>query len=287
MKIVNIFGGLGNQMFQYALMIALKSKYGEDVLADTHYLADYKRHNGLELEHVFAIKLPLATAKDVKRVAFYAPNYKIHRIAKHLHIKKPSTVLELLSRPYHDDVFVEKNRYYDGYWQDPRYFEDVNEKVKASFAFRNSLDERNERLCQEICCCNSIGIHVRRGDYLKNNRYQDICDVDYYSRAIEHIKQQVKEPCFYVFSNDIKWCKDELARFLEDCSCFYVDWNGGKESWKDMQLMANCHSLIIANSSFSWWAAYLKKSKGVVVAPKTWFHSTPPLQIQLDEWHLL
>ena len=246
MKIVNIFGGLGNQMFQYALMIALKSKYGEDVLADTHYLADYKRHNGLELEHVFAIKLPLATAKDVKRVAFYAPNYKIHRIAKHLHIKKPSTVLELLSRPYHDDVFVEKNRYYDGYWQDPRYFEDVND-----------------------------------------NRYQDICDVDYYSRAIEHIKQQVKEPCFYVFSNDIKWCKDELARFLEDSPCLYVDWNGGKESWKDMQLMANCHSLIIANSSFSWWAAYLKKSKGVVVAPKTWFHSTPPLQIQLDEWHLL
>lgn len=287
MKIVNVFGGLGNQMFQYALMVALKSKYDEDVLADTHYLADYKRHNGLELEHVFAINLPLATAKDVRRVAFYAPSYKIHRIVKHFHIKKPSTVLELLSRPYHDDVFVENERYYDGYWQDPRYFEDVQEQVKAAFTFKNALDERNEHLRQELCGCHSVGMHVRRGDYLKNDRYQGICDVEYYARAIAHVKQQFDAPCFYVFSNDIHWCKDELAPFLEGSPCLYVDWNAGKESWKDMQLMANCHSLIIANSSFSWWAAYLKRRTGVIVAPKTWFHSTPPLQIQLDAWHLM
>ena len=287
MKIVNIFGGLGNQMFQYALIEALKSKYGEVVLADIHYFKDCVPHNGYELETIFPVKLQYASAKDVKRLAFYEPNYKLHRIIKHLHIKKRTTILELLSKPYHEDVFVESSRYYDGYWQDPRYFEGLRDVLAERFAFKLQLDGRNFSICQQIEACQSVGIHVRRGDYLKKKRYRGVCDVDYYAKAIEYVRQQVHSPHFFVFSNDMEWCKENLLGLLDGNYCLFVDWNCGKDSYKDMQLMTRCHSLIMANSSFSWWAAYLNNRANVIVAPQIWFHSYPPLQIQLKDWYLL
>lgn len=287
MKIVNIFGGLGNQMFQYALILALEKRYGENVLADIHYMNDYDRHHGIELEKIFPVKLKLATKDDIKKLSFYASTYKMHKYLKWLHIRKPSTIVEILSKPYHADVFTDKSCYYDGYWQDSRYYIDIKEELAECFTFKNPLNPNNQETLNHICSCNSIGIHIRRGDYLKKARYRGICDVEYYTKAIKLVKEQISNPHFYFFSNDIEWCKDNLMSLMADSEYSIVDWNKGEDSYIDMQLMSNCQSLIIANSSFSWWAAYLGYKKDLVIAPKTWFNTTPPLSIQMEEWVLV
>lgn len=287
MRIVNIFGGLGNQMFQYALMKALEERLYESVKADIHLFYGYSRHNGLEIERVFPVQLPLATKDDIKKLAFYASSYNTHKLLKWLHIRKPSTIQEILSKPYHEDVFRASDTYYDGYWQDPKYFEGLDHILSECFTFKIPLASRNNNVCDKICSTPSVGIHVRRGDYLKKSRYRGVCDVEYYTQAIQLIQQQMDCPHFYFFSNDIEWCKEHLAALLSKDEYTFVDWNKGTDSYIDMQLMSHCKSLIIANSSFSWWAAYLNKRADLIIAPKKWFNTTPPLQIQLNSWRLV
>lgn len=287
MRIVNIFGGLGNQMFQYALIKALEARFHEPVMADIHLFQGYSRHNGLEIERVFPIKLQLASKSDIKKLAFYAPSYDTHKLLKWLHIKKKSTIQEILSKPYHQDVFRETSTYYDGYWQDPFYFEGIDNLIIECFQFKNELNSQNNNLCKDLHIQNSIGVHVRRGDYLKKARYRGVCDVEYYKQAFRLVQQRIDHPHYYLFSNDIAWCKDNLIPLLGGNEYTFVDWNNGADSYIDMQLMSHCKSLIIANSSFSWWAAYLNKTADLIIAPQIWFNATPPLQIQLKSWTLI
>lgn len=287
MRIVNIFGGLGNQMFQYALMKALEERFHEPIWADTHLFYDYSRHNGLEIERIFPIQLSIATKDCIKKLAYFAPNYNTHKLLKWLHIKKTSTIQEILSKPYHEDVFRDRDTYYDGYWQDPKYFIGIEHLLSESFAFKLPLNEKNKRIHDIICSTTSVGIHVRRGDYLKKARYRGVCDMKYYTLAIQQVLQQMIQPHFYFFSNDIGWCKEHLTPLLPQDQYTFIDWNKETESYIDMQLMTQCKSLIIANSSFSWWAAYLNKRANLIIAPKTWFNTQPPLQIQLDSWQLI
>lgn len=287
MRIVNVFGGLGNQMFQYALTRALEERFHEPVFVDTHYYNDYSRHNGLEIERLFPIKLHVAQKSDIQKLAFYSPNYKIHRILKRLRIKKRSTILEVLSKPFHQDVFREGSTYYDGYWQDSRYFTNIESTLLDCFKFKLPLDAKNQALADKLRTSDSVGIHVRRGDYLKKARYLGICDVEYYAEAIRKVAAYYSNPHFYIFSNDIAWCQDNLIGLLPKEGYTIVDWNRGNNSYVDMQLMTCCKSLIIANSSFSWWAAYLNRNNDMIIAPKTWFNTTTPLQIQLKNWTLI
>ena len=287
MRIVNIFGGLGNQMFQYALIKVLENQLNETVLADTHCFKGYTRHNGLEIEKIFSVELQLASKEDVKKLAFYASSYRVHKVLKWLRIKKTSTIQEILSKPYHQDVFRTQDTYYDGYWQNSRYYESIRPQLIEIFKFRIPLDERNQKLCQIISNSDSVGIHIRRGDYLKKKRYRGICDLVYYERAIREARNKFEHPHFYFFSNDIAWCQENLQHLMRDGEYTFVDWNVGFRSYVDMQLMSNCRMLIIANSSFSWWAAYLNTKAKCVIAPKKWFNVSPPLQIQLKEWQLI
>jgi len=287
MKIVNIFGGLGNQMFQYALMLALEKRYGEDIFADTHYMDDYTRHYGIELEKIFPISLKLASKDDIKRLSYYVDTYNVHKYMRWLRIKKSATLMEILSKPYHDDVFTEKDCYYDGYWQNSKYFEDISDEVKECFKFKLPLDKRNENLKSALLSNESVGIHIRRGDYIKKKRYRGICNVEYYKNAINRINEKAKNPKFYIFSNDHTWCKENLIELLKENSYVFVDWNNGINSYKDMQLMTHAKYLILANSSFSWWAAYLNQQAKMICAPKQWFNCNPPLPILLDEWTLI
>lgn len=287
MKIVNIFGGLGNQMFQYALMVALQKKYNEEVLADIHYMDSYTRHNGIELEKVFPITLKVATKDKIKKLSFYTSTYNSHKYLKWLHIRKPSTIVEVLSKPYHDDVFIDAERYYDGYWQDPRYFTDIKEQLLSDFTFKSPLNAKNQEIYDAISTGHSVGIHIRRGDYMKKARYRGICDVEYYTQAINKVKELVHHPHFYFFSNDVEWSKTHLLPLIAGEEYTFIDWNKGTDSYIDMQLMSCCKSLIIANSSFSWWAAYLNRRSPIVIAPKQWFNCKPSLQLQLDDWLLI
>ena len=170
-------------------------------------------------------------------------------------------------------------QYYDGYWQHEEYFKSIRQDILKVFRFPKLQDERNKLLAQNIQSHQALSIHVRRGDYTSNSFYKDICTTDYYRQAISRMLPECHPDLVCIFSDDIPWCKQHLETILKDTNHEYVDWNNDGNYFIDMQLMSLCHYHIIANSSFSWWGAWLCESPDQkVCAPRKWinregFHS--------------
>ncbi|MFT5295392.1 MAG: hypothetical protein ACI9YH_001406 [Colwellia sp.] len=269
MLIVKVLGGLGNQMYQYALYRALLLK-GFEVKLDLSAFNTYKLHNGFELESVFSLpSLICATQKEIEKYSDQS-NTIFSRIQRKLFGLNKSHVKEEL----YSEVRLDKMKhvYLDGYWQSDLYFAEIAEEIRSDFIFSNSLSERNIEISEKIKISNSVGIHIRRGDYITNqhayNEYGRICDLAYYTEAIELIQLQINTPHFFVFSNDIEWVKHNV-NFSYPVD--FISWNLAKESFVDMELMSLCKHNIIANSSFSWWGAWLNNNKDkVVLAPSRW-----------------
>lgn len=296
MKIVNIIGGLGNQMFQYAFALALQEKHkDEEIKIDiSHFnyifIKKYKSanlHNGYEIEKIFSkARILHATAWDLMKVTWYIPNYvlsrvvrKVFPIRKNEYIQKSEDVFA-----FNDNILNAKgNGYYEGVWQAIGYLENVKEKIQEVFQHPEP-NEYNKRLIREISSCNSVGLHVRRGDYLHDHEFNGICDLEYYKKGITEILSDGKEHCFYIFSNDIKWCMQEIEPLLSGHKVVYVTGNTGKDSCWDMFLMTYCKDLIIANSSFSWWGAFLNKSVSKVVAPYPWVKREGNIENYCKDW---
>ncbi len=291
MKIVNIIGGLGNQMFQYALARNLGKRFGESVYVDTSLFDTYNVHNGLEIEHIFNIKLNQASPQDIKRLTRYTRHYALWRIYRRLLPQKKSVCKESADAAFDESILtLNIDRYYDGYWQNHRYFDDCAAEIRQIYRFALPLDEKNKQIAKEITTEeNSVSIHIRRGDYLKHSIYAGICTIEYYQKAVEYIKQHIKGALhFYIFSDDIAWCKDHIGTILGDSSHTYIDWNQGSDSYKDMQLMTLCRHNIIANSSFSWWAAWLNEHRNnIIIAPSKWQQSDYKNHIQMPDWILI
>jgi hypothetical protein len=286
MKIVNIIGGLGNQMFQYAFALALKQRFPqEEVKIDVSSYGTYNLHNGLEIDRIFDVSLPFATKAEIKRLSYHSDNYKIGRYMQKLLPRRKTTCHELpLGRFDRRDLFTHEDKYYEGYWQNYQYFDMYREEIRKAFRFKLELPAAVEALREEICSVNSVCIHVRRGDYLLHKLYRGCCESDYYQRAIEYIHKTESEPHFFIFSNDIEWCKENIVDLLGSHYTF-VECNRGADSYRDMQLMTCAKRLIIANSSFSWWGAYLNRNEDVkVIAPVIWSNNNRYFDRQLPTW---
>jgi len=288
MKIVNIIGGLGNQMFQYALVVALERKFGEPVYVDTSLFNTYRVHNGLEIERIFGIRLRRAPESELRRLTRYTDNFKLRRLYRKLLPLKKSECLEAKDYTLNDSVLtLDTDRYYDGYWQNYQYFSTVSEELRHTFKFiLPIIDSRNTVVLDAIrnSSC-AVGLHVRRGDYLKSSKYTGLCGLDYYARAIDEIKRKFADASFFIFSDDIQWCRNNLQTQLGSSEQVYVDWNSGTESYMDMRLMSECRHNIIANSSFSWWAAWLNPhSDRIVIAPEKWTNTKINFKIQMPDW---
>jgi len=286
MKIVNIIGGLGNQMFQYAFAISLKIAYpDEDIMIDTHHFKKYELHNGYEIDKIFSqnISIPIASKKDLLRLTYYVPNYKLSRLIRKVFPKLKTEYIEPINYLYHPEVykFTHEDIYYEGFWQSYKYYQPIADELRKVFVFKD-INSANNLFAKQIISCESVGLHIRRGDYLNHKDYQGICDIDYYKRAIEHINP--KDKSFYVFSNDLEWCKENITPLLKGASCCFVDLNKGSNSYYDIYLMSKCRYLIIANSSFSWWGAFLNTEVKEVVAPKKWINRSHDFDIYLPEW---
>lgn len=288
MKIVKYIGGLGNQMFIYAFSVALRETFRQEILVDTHYYKSRNFHNGLEIERIFGIHLTEAKLSDKLKMSWYFPNYWIdyHLLGK-LPARK-NTVRELSGQKVNLELLEDSSdKFYDGYWQSYQYFDSYRDVILKEFTFPsiNKEDklnfELNENLKNEE---NSVGIHIRRGDYLKNWKYRGLCGIDYYQKAIAYILEHIKSPKFFLFSDDIDWVKENISPLLKGYDVTFVNWNHSINSYKDMQLMAMCKNLIIANSSFSWWAAYLNQNNPIVVAPEKWINSFMDFRIQYKDW---
>jgi hypothetical protein len=266
MKIVRFIGGLGNQMFQYAFYKALQKK-GYPVKADLTAFKDYRRHNGFELEAIFPIKLKRASPFLVRLFddSFREWKYrKLRKIFNLMHAYKEEQNWFSYDEAYLEDT---KSNLYSGYWQNENYFSEVSNELKADFQFKHPLTGQNFVALNQIHESDSVGIHVRRGDYLVDPLLGGLCDQDYYQKAIDLLMLKVNSPRYFIFSDDIEWCK----RALQIPDPTFISGNKGNQSYIDMQLMSNCKHHIIANSSFSWWAAWLgSHANQVVIAPKIW-----------------
>ena len=289
MKIVNIIGGIGNQMFQYAFALALKEiNPGEDIKLDISHFKEYSLHNGFEIERNFGSLLPYASSSDLRKLTYYAPNYKISRILRKLLGYRKTEFKEPRLFTFWEDALERKgNCYFEGSWQNEKYFKEYDSLIRKAFSFKQALGDRNEVLLGKIKDSESVSIHVRRGDYLTDPTYQGICDMPYYKNAIAYILGHVENPCFFIFSNDTEWCSKNIAPLCSECTI--IDWNGGSMSWADMQLMSLCKHNIIAHSSFSWWGAWLNNyQKKIVVSPRGWFNRADITDYpQLDSWILM
>jgi hypothetical protein len=277
MKIVKFLGGLGNQMFQYAFYKALSAKY-PNVKAHILGFDNYELHNGFELEKVFNIEVNKAKPFIIK---LFDPSFNkwLHRKLRRILFLKKAPFIEKREFCFNNEALEQKgNQLYWGYWQTEKYFESISEELKKDFEFINKLDDRNLAVMHMILNCNSVSIHIRRGDYINHTLLGGICDLNYYKRAIQLIEEKISEPVFFIFSNDIHWCKRELNL----PNAIFVSWNTDKLSYIDMHLMSNCKHNIIANSSFSWWAAWLNKNnEKTVIAPKKWTNDPKHTDIEI------
>jgi hypothetical protein len=273
--ISSVIGGLGNQMFQYAVGRALAFERGGALRLDVRDFAGYDLHYGFELLRVFNCHAEIANREDLTSVLGWQSLPVVKRILLRPTMSWLRTHKFALEPHFHywqGIAEVPLNCYLQGYWQSEKYFAKIASTIRSDFTFKSEMSEKNLELSKKIEHLNSISLHVRRGDYVsdaKTNTVYASCMPEYYQNAVQYISRHVTEPYFFVFSDDMAWAKEHLKL---QYPCEYVDINSGLESYNDMRLMSLCKHHIIANSSFSWWGAWLNQNPGkIVVAPRKWF----------------
>lgn len=287
MKVVRIIGGLGNQMFQYALAISLNNKYSDEtILVDNTAFNGYPLHDGYLIDRVFNQKLGFAGKRDILKLNYPFFHYRLWQIGKRILPKRSQVYEEVNGMVFDQDVLnQEEDTYYDGYWQSERYFSMIRQKVLDVFRFP-TLNKRNQDLINSLKDKKCVSIHVRRGDYLNHPLFKNLTDKEYYVKAIDTVLSMAEIDSFLIFSNDIGWCRENLIDVIgKNNTIIFVDWNSGVESYRDMQLMSLCNHNIIANSSFSWWGAWLNQHEDkIVIAPKKWMNVERTLDIIPEDW---
>lgn len=287
MKIVNIIGGLGNQMFEYAMFLALKNAHPEEkILCSTRSFRGYDLHNGYELKRIFNIDVDEASLMQLARLAYPFFNYKSWQVMQHwMPFRKDTMTSGTTQIPFDaNEVSRKGSVYYDGYWQNEKNFKQIEGVVIDAFCFPKFNDERNIALVDKIGNSISVSCHIRRGDYLKEPE-MCVCTPAYYTRSIAEMNRLVNPNLYCVFSDDIEWCKQNIDDMIGNREIVFVDWNKRENSFRDMQLMSLCNHNIIANSSFSWWGAWLNRNKNKkVISPEKWMN-TPLLNDPIcDNW---
>ncbi|MBO4704759.1 MAG: alpha-1,2-fucosyltransferase [Spirochaetaceae bacterium] len=275
MRIVKISGGLGNQMFQYAFSLALKHAGNSDVQLDlSTYRAksDYNGidlvHNGFELSNLFDITFSEASPKDVAQLS-YQPSNLLNRVLRKYFTKKTHFIDKKSS--YQPELLLLKSHdiYFEGNWQTEKYFITIEDEIRNIFTFKKPLSLESEKTAASLGT-NSASIHIRRGDYLKTQTL-NVCGKEYYLNAVKMLLEKTNITDLMVFSDDMDWCRNELKLEGFGAKVIYVDWNKGADSWQDMALMSKCKNHIIANSTFSWWGAWLDPNiDKIVICPEIW-----------------
>lgn len=270
-----IIGGLGNQMFQYAAGRALSLERGQPLRLDTSGFTGYGLHQGFELQRVFNCPAEIATEAEVRGILGWQFSSGIRRIMARPSLavfRRDGFIVEPHFQYWPELSNVPRDCYLVGYWQSEKYFRDVASVIRSDFTFKSPLANRNVELAEHIGQVNAVSLHVRRGDYAKNpktNATHGLCSVEYYRAAVQYVSNRVERPYFFIFSDDIAWVKENLKMDLPNQ---FIEHNHGAESYNDMRLMSLCRHHIVANSSFSWWGAWLNHStEKIVVAPKKWF----------------
>ena len=285
MIITRISGGLGNQMFQYAIAKSIAEKNNDEFKLDISF---YPKQTLRKYElNLFNINENIATQKECNGLR--GKEKLIYKIKNRFSFKinRPkSYIFESLEQItiFQEEIYnLLGDIYLDGFWQNENYFKNIRDEIIKNFIPKNSIGMEAKKYLEDIKSTQSVSIHIRRGDYIANQHTNSIhgtCDVGYYKKAIAYIDERITNPCFYIFSDDMSWCKENFD-FLKN-KVFLDD---TKSTIDDLELMKNCKHNIVANSTFSWWAAWLNENnKKITIAPKIWFASNNTNTLALKEW---
>ena len=251
MIISKLIGGLGNQLFQYAVARHIAELHNTSLRIDLSEFAKYKLHK-YSLQH-FNIIENFSTYKSLG-------SFKVRK-EKNFHFDKNFKEIE-------DNVLLA------GYWQTEKYFIEIEDILRNEFTVKSKLTGKDLEISHRIASSNSVSLHIRRSDYVPGtykNQIFDSLEIDYYLRAINDLSKKESDLKLFIFSDDPKWVKDNMKFMFPVC---YVDHNNAEKNYEDLRLMSLCKHNIIANSSFSWWGAWLNKNYDkYVYAPKQWFNS--------------
>lgn len=273
MIISRLEGGLGNQMFQYAAGLRLAAARNTRLQLDLSGLDDptIRTRRSYELD-TFAVTAKLASPSNVEAIVASSGGLLGQLAARWSRDRSRPAAVERTFGFDPQVLLLPDGVCLRGYWQSERYFEDVPDLVREELRFRSSAVGRNAETLKEIAACNSVSLHVRRGDYMTDPAVyamHGVCSIDYYQRAVAYIVDQISNPTFFLFSDEPDWVRENLDLCA---SVRLVDYNGPAAGSEDLRLMSRCAHHIIANSTFSWWGAWLNPSPDkIVVAPKQWF----------------
>lgn len=288
MDVVIIFNGLANQMSQYAFFLKKK-----DICHSTQYITINNDHNGYELDKVFNIPNP---SPIINKTLYYCYRFlsRIHNSQKFNWISNLlNPIIRIKKEDYNYD-YKESNlrrtfgvTFWEGGWHSEEYFIDIKNKLSQIYTFKKISDKSNNNILKLIKSTNSVAVHIRRGDYLKNNNYKlfgNIATDEYYEKAMKYINEKIESPLFFIFTNDIKWVKNNI----KGSNIFIVENNQKEDSWKDLYLMTECKNIILANSSFSWWGAWLNENnKNVIIRPSKFINTPKGNNIFPERWTLI
>ncbi len=288
MIVVKMSGGLGNQLFQYAAGRSLSIRYQTPLKLDiSSYENSDKR--SFKLEH-FNIHAKIATQSDIQQ--FYRPRNILRGVLKRLGVI-PTTkkIYEQREFVFDERLFNQsaKNIYLKGYWQNETYFEDIHHVIHEELQVNSPLSKSTQASLTDIFNHESVSIHIRRGDYaseISTNQKHGLLPLDYYENAIQWISTCITNPKFYVFSDDGEWVKDNLS--LPNNVEYMI--NSERTDIDDFRLLSACKHHIIANSTFSWWGAWLSQNPDkIIVAPKQWLSIQDASEIDIipSRWHVL
>ena len=270
MIIVKLTGGLGNQLFQYSLgrYLAIKNNCG--LKLDITGFETYKLHNytlgNFKIIEKFAnsAEILLLNNPISRSLSSYFPSQR------KMHIKEQSSHFDP------NILNAGRNVYLEGYWQSENYFKGIGDTIRKDLTLRDPLGEEAKKIAEQISSHESVSLHIRRGDYAKNERTREVhglCSPEYYERSISYISRRSVAPRLFIFSDDIEWAKANLN--LSGLPATFVsDGNDKIKNFEELYLMSLCKHNILANSTFSWWGAWLNVNKDkIVIAPKKWFNS--------------
>lgn len=283
MLISKLYGGMGNQMFQYAFGKAIATKLNVDLVLDTRLLNSSKKRTPFYTIRSFDLDLfniDVLTdneinlnniPKDFSKNERYLQYFK-NLMGLDIHIDNYRLIKEDF---FNDSLITPNNKYIlDGYWQKEDYFKSIKETIRADFTFKEAPSNQIQEIENYIRDRDSIAIQVRKTDYLSitiNRLIFEELTADYYRVALEQLKRKLKDPIILIFSDDNKWVEENL-NFIKDEKILILDeWKGDRYQFS-MYLMNRCKHHIISNSSFGWWGAYLSNyPENIVIAPKRWF----------------
>jgi hypothetical protein len=286
MDVIVIFNGIGNQMSQYAFYLQKRK-----INSSTYLISTCREHNGLEIDSVFDIgwnERFINKCLDILFKLLMTRRFKIFTNPLKFLLKGVGcrVILENFNYDFNSDYLKPSKgiTFYVGGWHNEKYFINVKSQVVSGFSFSKEIDELSLAIAKEMSLNESVAMHVRRGDYLSEaniNLFGKVCTKSYFEKAITVIDDQIKSPHYYIFSNDIDWVKQNFK--LENVT--YVTHNTGENSWRDIFLMTNSKYNIIANSSFSWWGAWLNKNEfNKVVSPAKFLNDDTVSDIYPSHW---